>query len=424
MRILLSFLLMLGGAVHAATYVYVSNAEDGNIGMYTLEADGTLKPGEKFDAGGKKVMPMSVSPNKKYLYAAVRSKPFTAVAYSIDRKSGALKEIGRGELAESFPYILADKTGNWLLGASYGANLVSVNPIGKDGKVGKPQQVIPTARNAHAIITDRTNKYAFVPHLGTDQIFQFKFDAKTGKLTANTPPTVQIKQGAGPRHIIMSADNKFAYLLNELTAVVTTLSLDAKTGLLTQVSEASALRAGQQAQARRAAAPRRGATCRSDIWASDLHLTPNGKFLYAAERTGNQIGAFSVDAKTGKLTYLSTTPTEPQPRGFRIDPTGKYMVVTGEKSDTISVYAIGGDGAPEAAAEVPDRQGLELGRDRQFLGGRNIRLSRALAWPGSKSSAARYSRRASSVSSGELVGIAEVVVPARIPRREAHARFP
>ena len=144
-------------------------------------------------------MPMSVSPDKKYLYAAVRSKPFTVVTYSIDRRSGQLTEVGRGALAESLPYIYADKTGRWLLGASYGANLVSVNPIGKDGKAGDAKQVIPTARNAHSIITDRTNRYAFVPHLGTDQVFQFKFDAKSGRLSANTPATVQMPQGTGPR---------------------------------------------------------------------------------------------------------------------------------------------------------------------------------------------------------------------------------
>ena len=354
----------IASSAQAATYVYVSNAEDGNIGLYTLADDGSLKAGEKFDAGGKPVMPMSVSQDKKYLFAAVRSKPFTVVSYSIDRKTGALKEIGRGELAESLPYILADKTGNWLLGASYGANLVSVNPI-KDGKVGKPQQVIPTARNAHAIITDRTNKYAFVPHLGTDQIFQFKFDAKTGKLTANTPATVQMKQGHGPRHIIMSADNKFAYLLNELTATVSTLSLDAKTGLLTPVSDASALAPDSKLVpgAPRGAISGPGGVAppprdvSNDIWASDLHLTPNGKFLYALERTGSQIGALSVDAKTGKLTYLSTTPTEKQPRGFQIDPGGKHMVVTGEKSDTISVYEIGGDGALKLLKQYPTGKG-------------------------------------------------------------------
>jgi len=360
-----AFAFFLASTLHAATFVYVSNADDGDIGVYTLGADGALTPGAKVAAGGKPVMPMSVSPNKRYLYAAVRSKPFTAVAYSIDRKSGALKEIGRGELAESFPYILADKTGNWLLGASYGAHLVSVNPIGKDGKVGSPQQVIPTARNAHSIITDRTNRYAFVPHLGTDQVFQFKFDAKTGRLTANTPATVQMSQGTGPRHIIMSADNRFAYLLNELTATVTTLSLDAKTGLLKQVSDASALAPDSKLVpgAPRGAISGPGGVkppprdVSNDIWASDLHLTPNGKYLYAAERTGNQIGALSVDGATGKLTYLSSTTTEPQPRGFRIDPTGKYMVVTGEKSDTISVYAIGADGALKLLQKYPTGKG-------------------------------------------------------------------
>ena len=197
-----------------------------------MESDGTLKPGARVQAG-KLVMPMSVSPDKRFLFAAVRTKPYSVVTYAIDRKTGALKQLSKGPLAESFPYIHVDKTGRYLLGASYGGHLVSVNPIGKDGKVAEPLQVIPTARNAHSIITDKTNRYVYVPHLGTDQIFQFRFDAKTGKLTANTPPVVQMKTGNGPRHIIISGDNKFAYLLNELTATVTTLSLDQKTGLLT-----------------------------------------------------------------------------------------------------------------------------------------------------------------------------------------------
>ena len=352
-------------SVSAATYVYVSNADDGDIGLYTLESDGTLKPGDKFDAGGKPVMPMSVSPDKKYLFAAVRAKPFTAVTYSIDRKSGKLKQVGRGPLAESFPYIWADKTGKFLLGASYGANLVSVNPIGRDGKVGAPLQVIPTARNAHSIVTDRTNKFVFVPHLGTDQIFQFRFDDKSGKLTANTPPVVQMRSGSGPRHIIISADNKFAYLLSELVATVTTLSLDPKTGQLKETSVASFLAPDSKlvAGAPRGAISGPGTNAppprdvSNDIWASDLHLTPNGKFLYALERTGNQIGAMSVDAATGKLTYLSTTPTEKQPRGFQIDPSGKYMVVTGEKSETLSIYSIGDNGALLLLKQYPTGKG-------------------------------------------------------------------
>src|SRR5206468_819665 len=166
-------------------------------------ADGSLQPGPRVTAA-KIVMPMAVSPDKRYLIAAVRSKPFEAYTYAIDKASGALKLVGKGPLAESYPYIAIDGTGRFLLGASYGANQVGVNPIGKDGKVGEPIQVIHTARNAHSIRTDNTNRFVFVPHLGTDQIFQFVFDKKSGKLTANTPPTVQMKQGTGPRHIIVS----------------------------------------------------------------------------------------------------------------------------------------------------------------------------------------------------------------------------
>jgi 6-phosphogluconolactonase len=342
--ILLSTLMTLAAAAQAATFVYVSNAEDGTIGTYTLEASGTLRPGPRVDAG-KVVMPMSTSPDKRFLYAALRSKPFTVVTFAIDRATGGLKQLSTAPLADSFPYIQVDRTGRFLLGASYGGHLVSVNAIGQDGKVSEPLQVVPTARNAHAIITDGTNRHVFVPHLGTDQIFQFRFDANTGKLTGNTPPVVQLKAGTGPRHIIMSPDNKFAYLLNELVATVTTLALDANTGLLTEVSSTSALPPDSKLRpgAPRGAVGAPGQAPRdtsNDIWASDLHVTPDGKFLYAAERTSSSIGALRVDTATGKLTYLSSTPTEKQPRGFRIDPGGRYMVVSGEKSDTLSVYEI------------------------------------------------------------------------------------
>ena len=341
--IVMSALLASAGAATAAGYVYVSNAEDGTIGAYTLQPDGALHPGARV-AAGNVVMPMAVSPDKRFLYAAVRSKPFAVITYAIDRKTGGLAKLSGGALAESYPYIAVDKTGGVLLGASYGGHQVGVNLIGKDGKVSDPAQVIPTARNAHSIVTDQTNRYVFVPHLGTDQIFQFKLDAKAGKLVSNTPAVVQMKAGTGPRHIVISRDNKFAYLLNELTATVTSLSLDAKTGLLTEKSTASALPADTKlvpGSPRGPIAP--GVTPRdvsTDIWASDLHLTPDGRFLYAAERTSSSLGAFSVDAATGKLTYLSSTPTEKQPRGFAIDPKGKYMVVSGEKSETISVYVI------------------------------------------------------------------------------------
>jgi 6-phosphogluconolactonase len=311
-----------------------------------MQADGALKALARVQAG-KVVMPMAVSPNRRLLYAASRSKPYTVHVYSIDSGTGALKPLSTAPLAESFPYISLDRNGRFLFGASYAGHLVSVNAVGGDGRVlAEPLQVIPVGRNAHSILVDASNRYVYVPNLGTDQIFQFVFDEKSGRLASNTPAVAQMKQGTGPRHFIFSPDNKFVYLLSELVATVTTLSLDAKTGLLTEVSSATALPPDSKLVP---GAPRGGVgapggppprNTDNDIWAADLHLAPGGKFLYASERTSNTLAAFSVDAGSGKLTYLSSTPTEKQPRGFAIDPKGRFLVASGEKSETISVYAI------------------------------------------------------------------------------------
>lgn len=339
------------------TFVYVSNAEDGDIGLYGLQADGSLAPRERFRAE-KTVMPMAVSPDRKYLVAAVRREPFLALSYAIDPPNGALRPAGRAPLAASYPYICFDHTGRFLFGASYGGNSVGVSAFGADGKPGAPLQSIPTARNAHSIVVDRTNRFVFVPHLGTDQVFQFTFDAGSGKLAANTPPVLQLAAGIGPRHVVVSGDNRFLYLLNELTAQVTTLALDAKTGLLKEMETVSSLPAGctlRPGLPRLAGAPPRDTS--NDVWASDLHLTPDGRFLYTAERTNSTINAMSVDGATGKLTYIASVPTEKQPRGFAVDPSGKFMVVSGEKSETISTYAIEANGSLKPIGKFPTGKG-------------------------------------------------------------------
>ena len=323
------------------TYVYVSNAADGDITTYRMQPDGVLQPGARVKAADA-VGPMAVSPDRRFLYAAVRSKPFSVHAYAIDPGTGALAPLAVSPLAESFPYIALDRTGRYLFGASYHANVISVNAVGTDGRVAAaPLQLIPVGRNAHSIRTDESNRFVYVPTLGSDQMFQFAFDANTGRLSSNTPAVAQMQAGTGPRHFVTSADNRFLYVLSELLATVTTFALDAKTGLLTEIGSASGLPTDTQlvpGAPRVPAAPPRNRD--RDIWAADIHLTPDGRFLYISERTSSSLGAFSVNAETGKLTYLGSTPTETQPRGFAIAPNGRFLVACGEKSETISVYAI------------------------------------------------------------------------------------
>ena len=206
--------------------------------------------------------------------------------------------------------------------------------------VGRAEQKAPAA-------VERDVRKALRERAAADEVFQFLFDETNGRLTANTPPVLQLKQGTGPRHLIVSSDNRFVYLLNELTGTVITLALDPSAGTLKESQLCVCVAPGHQARPRRAARSRRDpwrepdpAKHRQRHLGFGSHITPNGRFLYAAERTSSTLAAFRVDTTSGKLTYLGSTPTEKQPRGFNIDPASRFVIVSGEKSDTISSYAI------------------------------------------------------------------------------------
>jgi 6-phosphogluconolactonase len=335
----------------AATFVYVSDAEDGAIDAYVMDTTtGALNSIGKTEAG-KTVMPMAVSPNNKFLYAVVRSQPTRVLTYEIDGKTGALTQKATAPLPDSMPYVSTDRSGRFLFTASYGGDKVAVSPIGADGLVTTEAiQVLPTGRNAHSILADRSNRFVYSANLGANQVLQFAFDAKVGTLTPLDPPAVKPDPGHGPRHLAFSLDNKFLYVLNELSGHVTQYAIDGDKGTLKLIDSVPSvppelgMKWGQP-QAPIGAAPATPAGApqpdeKPPIWAADLRLSPNGKFLYTTERNTNKIALFSVAPGTGKLIYVSNFATERQPRGINIDPSGHCLVASGEKSDRISVYQI------------------------------------------------------------------------------------
>jgi 6-phosphogluconolactonase len=205
---------------------------------------------------------------------------------------------------------------------------------------------------------DSSNRRVYVPTLGSDAIFVFDYRSFYRKLTSATPAVFPHQGRHRPRHFELSADGKYMYVLSEFTGDVTTLAVDGKTGLLSEAGSAKALPSDTKLVGRHCARIDPGTQSRQRHLGADVHMTPNGKFMYASERTSSSIGAFAVDAATGKLTYLSSTPTEKQPRGFAIDPTGKFLVATGEKSENVSVYAIdGATGALKPVAKAPVGKG-------------------------------------------------------------------
>lgn len=337
----------------AETFVYVSAATEGKIDAFRMdEESGTLTPLSGVVAG-KSVMPMTVSPDRTRLYAVVRSQPFRVLTYAIDPSSGRLTEKGSAALPDSMPYVSIDPSGRLLFFASYGGNKIASLPVGLEGVVTDgAKQVLSTGRNAHSIVSDKTGQYVFVTNLGSDVVLQYKLNAETGLLEPNNPASVQTKPGQGPRHIIVSPDNRSVYILTELSGEVIHYALDASTGTLTERDTAKILPPESTLEPGVAPPPPppfsaplkpaavSTATPPARIWAADIAITPDGRFVYATERSTSIITAFAVTPETGSLTRLNSIGTEKQPRGIRIDPAGRFLIASGEKSDKLSVYSI------------------------------------------------------------------------------------
>jgi 6-phosphogluconolactonase len=316
---------------NVAAYVYVGNSDSQDIIVFALLSSGDLVPVETVAVPGPAArggsLPMAVSPDKKFLFAGLRNEPYSVAAFAIDGKAGTLTLAGRGSLVDSMCCIVTDCAGKFLIGASYGGSRISVNPIGMNGVVAPVQQVIPERPNAHCIAVDPSNRYVLSSSLGSDAVYQDKFDANTGRLVPNDPPAIRVHAKAGPRHLVFSPDAKFVYLVNELDATICVFPWDDKSGTLkSQIQIISALPGGFSGKP----------------WAADIHMTPDGQFLYASERTSSTLAAFRVDLETGVLTVIDFYPTETQPRAFNIDPSGRYLLAAGQLSNSLTVHAIDG----------------------------------------------------------------------------------
>jgi 6-phosphogluconolactonase len=358
MRLLHAFLAMVIISITALTgtsstgertFVYVSNSESGSISVFGMNPiTGELNNVGEVESG-KATMPLAVSPDRRFLYASIRSQPYSVASYAIDSSTGELDLLSIVPLPESMAYISTDWTGRFLFGASFGSDLISVNPIGRNGLAqAEPVSLIRGGRHAHAIMPDPSNRFVYATNLANDQILQMRFDQETGALTLNKPAAATSRPDAGPRHFCFTPNNRFVYVLNELNGTVTCYALDNGTGMLIEKHSVSAIAPGVDIvpgfirpplSASGEVIPEKNSD-KPKIWAADIHITPNGKSVYASERTTSTIACFIADPLTGKLVYMRSVETEKQPRGFNIDSKGKFLIAAGEKTDHVSVYAI------------------------------------------------------------------------------------
>jgi len=285
---------------------------------------------------------LTISPDHRYVYAVnenADSTRFTVTghvaAYSFDKATGKLNFINKQESGGKHPcYVTIDKTGKWVFVGNYSSGSLAVLPVRSNGGLNTATQVIhhegssvvadrQEAPHVHATFLSPNNKTLYVPDLGIDKVMIYNFDVKKGKLKELNPPFVMTEPGAGPRHIDIHPNGKYAYLMEELTGAVSAYRIE-KNGYLSLIQNISGL-------------PR---DFTGDIGSADIHVSPDGKFLYCSNRgESNTLGIFSIDQSTGELFWVDHQSTLGKtPRNFNLDPTGNFLLVANQNSNEIVIF--------------------------------------------------------------------------------------
>lgn len=275
---------------------------------------------------------VTISKDNKYLYAVGKEGSLGGVAaYSVDPSTGKLEFLNKQFTEGASPcHVSVDDNKNFTLTGNYHKGTVEAYPLNTDGTVKELAAKVEhsgtgpnTARQEkpHMHFTGFTPDERFVVSvdLGIDKVETYKLT--DGQL--ETVCSLSVKPGSGPRHIAFHPNGKFAYVMTELSNEVITLSYNSETGELKDLQYISAL----------------PIDFTENSQGSAIHLSSDGKFVYAGNRGHNSIALFSINSETGALTFIEHTSTEGNwPRDFVLDPTEKFIVASNEQSDTLTLF--------------------------------------------------------------------------------------
>jgi len=283
---------------------------------------------------------VAVSPDEQFVYsveedAAKNGKGGEISAFLFDKKMGKLTFINRQPTEGDHPcYVSVDKTGKWVVAGNYSSGSLSIFPVTANAGLGSattikhegsgPNKARQTSPHVHGTFFSADNRFLFVPDLGIDKVMIYAFDETTGKLTPARQPFAASEPGAGPRHMCFNPANTVAYLIEELSGTIVTYKY--KNGKLKRRQRISSMPAGDT----------------SFAGSADIHVSPDGKFLYASNRAeANTIAIFSINQQNGKLSLIGHQSTLGKtPRNFNFDPAGNFLLVANQNSNQIVVFKI------------------------------------------------------------------------------------
>lgn len=308
-------------------YVYQFNAATGHFKAVS-------------EVASKNPSYLAISPNGKFLYSVNEnggSEAGQVSAFSFDKNTGQLAFLNSRSSGGADPcYISENKTGKWLFVANYSGGSLAALPVHADGTVDSLKQLIQhegsgvnkgrqEKAHVHSTVISPDDRFLMVADLGMDQEFVYKIDTMANQpLTVSTDTVVMMEPGSGPRHLTFHPTKPYAYLINELSGNV--YAFNYNKGKLRQIQQISS----------------HPDNYTGEKGSADIHVSPDGKFLYASNRgDANSLAIYSIDQSTGKLQSKGFQSTMGKhPRNFMIDPTGHFLLVANRDSDNIVIFSI------------------------------------------------------------------------------------
>jgi 6-phosphogluconolactonase len=273
---------------------------------------------------------LTVSPDKRFVYAVSEDSPGQVAAYAFDKKTGQLRFLNKQSSKGTYPcHLMTDKTGQWLFAGNYGSGTLAVYRIAPDGSLDSARQVIQhkgtgpnkerqEAAHIHATMVSADNKLVMVPDLGIDKLMLYTLDPNSGML--KEAAQVSAQAGGGPRHLDFHPTQPYVYLVEELLGQVAVYRQHGTQ--LERIQQVAAFPAGYK----------------GTVSSADIHVSPDGRFVYVSNRgESNTLAIFKV--KDGKLSLLGHQSVMGKtPRNFCLDPSGHYLLSANQQSNEVVIF--------------------------------------------------------------------------------------
>lgn len=319
-------------------------ADRGSQGIYVLAFDRTTGTLSERQTVKDKESPsfLAIHPNGKYLYAVHREgkdaqdKNGTVTAFAIDPTDGKLSKINEQSSEGPGPcHVSIDPLGGLAYVSNYSGGSLAAYPIRPDGSLGEASEMIQHTGSSinpnrqqephmHSIIPSADGDMVYASDLGTDKIMLYRPDRSSGELSPAESPFATSTPGAGPRHFALHPSGAWAFSIEELSSTMASYQVDEGTGSLSLVDRATTLPEGASVEGNSTA---------------DIHVSPDGKFVYGSNRGHNSIVIYAIDTDTGKLTYVGNESTRGErPRNFCMDSRGEFVWVANRDTDNVVVF--------------------------------------------------------------------------------------